>query len=122
MASLSAEASAVKGEEKVLLAIVAVRSLPSESLNTTTVDPEQDTAEKAASMLFLIHPFSGGCQVLIPVFFYPTHIRRWETEMKPIKVHSEWTTRERTLDSDDELGTIKILAVIQMMHRLITPS
>ncbi|MED6168972.1 hypothetical protein PIB30_016892 [Stylosanthes scabra] len=46
MASLSAETSAVKDEENVLLAIVAIRSLLSESLNTIVVDPEQDTAKQ----------------------------------------------------------------------------
>ncbi|MED6211423.1 hypothetical protein PIB30_073549 [Stylosanthes scabra] len=90
MVSLSADASADSIEEKVLLFVEAVRSLPLESLKTAAVDPIQDVLENEASVLLFVHPLGGGCQeaFLTKRFKSHTFLFGWLIEQTYLFLHS----------------------------------
>ncbi|MED6224938.1 hypothetical protein PIB30_089000 [Stylosanthes scabra] len=69
-ASLRANASAANGEEHFCLDVEALRRLPLLSLQTAAPAPLQESTEKDASVLILIHPYRGRFQLFLKVFIF----------------------------------------------------
>ncbi|MED6145555.1 hypothetical protein PIB30_026283 [Stylosanthes scabra] len=62
-ASLSAKASAARGEEQGWTREAADQRLPVLSMHTIAVAPKLEDVEKEASLLSFVHPIGGGFQI-----------------------------------------------------------